>query len=68
MSDTGKLARQLRLPGYDVDLERGQLLTAGGTYVPLRPRSFAVLCLLARNVGRVVAKDELMSRSGTTLS
>ena len=49
------------MPGYVIDLARDELRTAGGTLVDLRPRSFAVLRLLAANVGRVVTKDEIMS-------
>jgi TolB-like protein/DNA-binding winged helix-turn-helix (wHTH) protein len=42
-----------------LDLDRGTL-TRGGALAPLRAKSFALLCYLARNAGRVVAKDELL--------
>ena len=49
--------RQVRLPLHIVDLAAGDLRTADGDYVELRPRSFAVLRLLAENAGRLVAAD-----------
>src|SRR5262245_25674311 len=48
------------LPGFRIDLERDELLTLEGKHVELRPRSFAVLRLLAFNAGRVVTKDEIL--------
>jgi len=42
-----------------VDLER-RLLFRDGEEVPLRPRSFEVLCHLVQNHGRLVSRDVLM--------
>ena len=42
-----------------LDLDRGTL-TRGGALVPIRAKAFGLLCHLARNVGRVVSKDELL--------
>ena len=53
-------ADRLTLPGFHIDLARGELRTAEGNHVDLRPRSFAVLRLLAENAGRLVTKDEIM--------
>ena len=41
-----------------LDLTRGTLIR-GGRFVPLRSKSFRVLCELARKSGRVVTKEEL---------
>ncbi len=54
--------RQVRLPLHVVDLAAGDLRTADGDYVELRPRSFAVLRLLAENAGRLVTKDEIIEQ------
>ena len=54
-------ADRLTLPGFHIDLARGELRTAEGNHVDLRPRSFAVLRLLASNAGRLVTKDEIMN-------
>lgn len=43
---------------FTLDLRRGSLSDAAGA-VELRPKSFAVLCHLVANAGRLVAKDEL---------
>ncbi len=48
------------VPGFVIDLSRDELRTADGAAVDLRPRSFAVLRLLAANAGRVVTKDAIM--------
>lgn len=50
----------IRFAGFTLDLARGRLLGDKGD-VPLRPKSFAFLSYLARNAGRVVSKDELLS-------
>ncbi len=47
------------LNGVCLDLEAGTL-TRGNEGVMLRPRSFALLCYLARHPGKVVAKSELL--------
>jgi len=45
---------------FTIDLRRG-FLTAGVHHVPLRPGSFAVLCYLAANAGRLISKGELFT-------
>lgn len=50
-----------RLGGHVLDLSGGRLLDPVGRTVALRPQSFAVLCHLAKNAGRLVTKDELMA-------
>jgi DNA-binding winged helix-turn-helix (wHTH) protein len=50
----------IRFAGFTLDLARGRLLGDEGD-VPLRPKSFAFLSHMARNAGRVVSKDELLS-------
>src|SRR4051794_11066589 len=41
-----------RFDRYVLDLTRGALLTAEGTAIPLRPKSFTLLRLLVENPGR----------------
>jgi adenylate cyclase len=53
-------SRQLRFDRYVLDFERGSLLL-DGTEVPLRPKTFAVLCHLVENSGRLVSKDDLFA-------
>jgi TolB-like protein/DNA-binding winged helix-turn-helix (wHTH) protein/cytochrome c-type biogenesis protein CcmH/NrfG len=55
-------ADRVSLPGFEVDLAREELRTSEGAHVELRPRSFAVLRLLAVNLGRLVTKDEIMDK------
>jgi len=43
-----------------VDLTRELLLDEGGNVVPLRPRAWLVLQLLATRAGRLVGKDEIL--------
>lgn len=50
----------IRISGLTLDLARGRLFGPAGD-VALRPKSFALLCHLARNAGRVLTKDELLS-------
>jgi pimeloyl-ACP methyl ester carboxylesterase/DNA-binding winged helix-turn-helix (wHTH) protein len=50
------------LPGFTIDLAREEIRTVRGAHVVLRPRSFAVLRLLASNLGGLVTKDEIISR------
>ncbi|WP_249160917.1 winged helix-turn-helix domain-containing protein [Bradyrhizobium manausense] len=45
-----------------VDLARGLLLDERGDIVPLRPRAWAVLRLLAQHVGRLVSKNEILDK------
>jgi DNA-binding winged helix-turn-helix (wHTH) protein len=60
-SATARPQSQVRLPQYVVDLAADELRTAKGERVELRPRSLAVLRLLAEHAGRLVRKDELIS-------
>lgn len=59
ISPTG--LRSVLLPGYEIDFAREEIRTVQGDHVRLRPRSFAVLRLLASNLSRLVTKDELMA-------
>ena len=45
--------RRVRLPQHIVDLAADELRTAEGAHVELRPRSWAVLRLLAEHAGRL---------------
>ncbi|MDB5533579.1 MAG: adenylate cyclase [Hyphomicrobiales bacterium] len=49
--------------GWSIDLERGELRGAGGEHVELRRRSFELLLYLARNLDRVVSKNELVAQN-----
>ena len=53
--------RGFRLGEFRLDLDRGTV-TRDGALVPVRAKSFALLCHLACNAGRVVSKDELLER------
>src|SRR5688572_25804996 len=53
---------QVKLPFHVIDLAAEELRTSSGEHVEIRPRSYAVLRLLAENAGRLVGKDELMNR------
>jgi formylglycine-generating enzyme required for sulfatase activity len=48
----------LRFERFALDLTRGRL-RAGDQEIDLRPKTFEVLCYLARNAGRLVPKQEL---------
>ncbi len=48
----------LRFDGYEIDTARFEL-RSGGVRVPLEPRAFDLLLLLARNRQRTVTKDEI---------
>jgi TolB-like protein len=61
-SATPRTQRQIRLPLHVVDLTADEVRTAEGTHVELRPRSLAVLRLLAESAGRLVTKDELIAK------
>ena len=54
--------RQVRLPQHIVDLAADELRTAEGAHVELRPRSWAVLRLLAEHAGRLFGKDDLIAK------
>jgi TolB-like protein/Tfp pilus assembly protein PilF len=56
------LFRQVRLPQHIVDLAADELRGTTGDHVDLRPRSYAVLRLLAENAGRLVTKDDLIAK------
>ena len=45
--------------GFTVDLRQARLRT-GEREIELRPKSFALLCYLVENAGRLVPKDELV--------
>jgi TolB-like protein/tetratricopeptide (TPR) repeat protein len=55
-------AQQIRLSSHIVDLAADELRNAAGEHVELRPRSYAVLRLLAENPGRLVTKDEIIEK------
>jgi DNA-binding winged helix-turn-helix (wHTH) protein len=46
--------------GFTLDNRRG-CLREGGRAIDLRPKSFALLCYLVENAGRLVPKDELFN-------
>jgi TolB-like protein/Tfp pilus assembly protein PilF len=52
---------QVRLPSHIIDLAADELRSTTGEQVDLRPRSLAVLRLLAENAGRLVSKDEIIA-------
>ena len=58
---SGASKREVRLPRHVVDLDAEELHSAAGQHVDLRPRSFAVLRLLAENAGHLVSKDHIIS-------
>jgi DNA-binding winged helix-turn-helix (wHTH) protein len=50
-----------RFGSFVLDLEWGGLLAADGKERPLRPKSFALLHLLAENAGRVLSREAIMT-------
>ena len=48
-----------RFEGFVLDLTRGALLNAQGREVPLRAKSFELLCLLVTNAGRLLDRDAI---------
>ena len=46
---------------FTLDLDRGALLAADGSEMPLRPKSFALLRLLVENAGRLLSRDAIMA-------
>jgi DNA-binding winged helix-turn-helix (wHTH) protein len=50
-----------RFGSFVLDLEWGGLLAADGKERPLRPKSFALLRLLAENAGRVLSREAIMT-------
>lgn len=53
-----KAAKAAHFDRFFLDFERGCLLFEGNE-IALRPKTFAVLCHLVENCGRLVSKDEL---------
>jgi DNA-binding winged helix-turn-helix (wHTH) protein len=49
-----------RFGSFVLDLEWGGLLAEGGKEMPLRPKSFALLCLLVENSGRIISHEAIM--------
>lgn len=62
MTSAPRVLQHVRLPFHVVDLAAAELRSAAGEHVDLRPRSFAVLQVLATNVGHLVSKDELIAK------
>lgn len=52
---------QVRLPSHIIDLVADELRSTTGEQVDLRPRSLAVLRLLAENAGHLVSKDDIIA-------
>ena len=52
-------ARIYQFENFQID-ERERLLACDGQVIPLRSKVFDTLCILARNAGRLMEKDELM--------
>jgi DNA-binding winged helix-turn-helix (wHTH) protein/TolB-like protein len=52
--------RAYRFGSFTLDLDRGALLTTDGNEMPLRPKSFALLRLLAENAGRLLSRETIM--------
>ncbi|MGA7456412.1 MAG: winged helix-turn-helix domain-containing protein [Methyloceanibacter sp.] len=50
------------MPLHIIDLVADELRSNSGEHVDLRPRSYAVLRLLAENAGRLVTKDEIITK------
>jgi DNA-binding winged helix-turn-helix (wHTH) protein/Flp pilus assembly protein TadD/TolB-like protein len=50
----------LRFSGFELDRPRAELRGPDGGAIKLRPKTLAVLTLLADNAGRVLSKQELM--------
>lgn len=55
-------AQQVQLPSHIVDLAANELRNSSGDHIDLRPRSYAVLRLLAANAGRLVSKDDIITK------
>jgi TolB-like protein/Tfp pilus assembly protein PilF len=63
MADVSSHMRQeqVTLSSHVIDLDADELRSTTGELVELRPRSLAVLRLLAKNAGRLVTKNEIIS-------
>ena len=55
-----KSGQRLTFGRFVLDLDRGVLLL-DGREIPLRPKTFAVLCYLVQHPGRLVSKEELLA-------
>ena len=55
-------SQQVRLPSHIVDLAADELRTLEGAHVELRPRSWAVLRLLAEHAGHLFGKDDVIAK------
>jgi adenylate cyclase len=55
-------AKRLSFDRFVLDLDRGCLLL-DGSEIAVRPKTFAVLCYLVENSGRLVTKDELFAEA-----
>ncbi len=55
-------AQQVKLPSHVVDLAADELRSCSGDHIDLRPRSYAVLRLLAESAGHLVGKDEIITK------
>jgi DNA-binding winged helix-turn-helix (wHTH) protein len=56
-----------RFGSFTLDLEWGGLLAANGDEIPLRPKSFALLCMLVENAGRILTRDAIMTQLWSNL-
>ena len=63
MSETSAAPEGIvNLPRHVVDLAANELRTTDDEQIVLRPRTFAVLRVLAENANKVVCKDEVISK------
>jgi TolB-like protein/DNA-binding winged helix-turn-helix (wHTH) protein len=62
MNNQDSTPREVLLRGFRVDLAHHTLLDATSSVVELRPQALDLLCLLARNAGRVMEKQELQAQ------
>jgi len=60
MNNLGRHTRTIALSRFTLDLDRGELLDSD-TVIPLRPKSFDVLCHLAQRQGKLVSQSELLA-------
>lgn len=51
----------LRFAGFDLDSNRSELRPTGGEAIKLRPKTFALLHLLATNANHLLSKQEMMA-------
>src|SRR5262245_49308774 len=50
-----------RFDRFVLDVQRGALLAPDGAELALRPKSYALLCLLVENAGRLLDRDAIMA-------